>query len=259
MSHLRMPALLALALMASVPQARAAIVIDSFDVTQTLAAPPTARGFANGPTTSIIGGQRDVLLTRTSGSLSINFNANAIPNSLLISAATLTAGNARIDYDGTEAGSPTTVVDGLNRTGLVGIDATQNGANNGIGFIGGADLSDATIDVLFFTNNTSASRGTITIPVDPARNTHFFLPFTSFAQATGVPVPLVTSAANFASLGALRFTITLPIDRDVLLRFTAFTNENAFFAPEPATLGSGLVAILGLFGYGWRRRRVQDA
>ena len=227
--------LLALAAIAFTAPTQASVVIDNFDVTQSITAPPTTFGFVNGATSSIIGGQRDVTVSRSSGFAFAQFTSNLVPSVLLFSTDFGTSGLAVIQYDGADNSSA------FNPTGLGGVDVTESGVNKGLSITGGADLAGATILFELFTNATQFSTFLFVTPVDLSGTTTSFIPFTSFI-----------GTADPTNLGALRITLTNPIDRDIALQLTAFTPPLAT-VPEPSALG--LVVTAGLSGLFFTRRR----
>ena len=229
-------ALAAIAFTAFTAPTHANVVIDSFDVNQSITAPPTTFGFVDGPTSSIIGGQRDATVSRSGGATSVQFESNLnIPGALLFSTNFSASGIAVIQYDGADNSSA------FNPTGLGGIDVTQSGVNKGVSITGGADLPGATILFELFTNATQFSSFLFATPVDGSGLTTSFIPFTSF-----------TGTADPTNLGALRVTLTNPTNADVALQLTAFTPPLAI-VPEPSALG--LVVTAGLSGLFFTRRR----
>ena len=229
--------LLALAAIAFTTPTQANVVIDGFDVIQSITAPPTTFGFVDGPTSSIIGGQRDVTVSRTSGPQNVQFATNIVPSVLLFSTDFGTSGLAVIQYDGVDNSSA------FNPTGLGGIDVTQSGANKGLSITGGADQAGvSTILFELFTNATQSSSFLFTMPLDLTGSTTSFIPFTSF-----------TGTADPTHLGAVRITLTNPNSADSALQLTAFTPPLGTTVPEPSALG--LVATAGLSGLFFTRRR----
>ena len=227
--------LLALAATAFAAPTQASVVIDGFDVSQSITAPPTTFGFVDGATSSIIGGQRDVTVSRTRGAGGVQFSSNAIPSALLFSTDFGTSGLAVIEYDGVDNSSA------FNPIGLGGVDVTQSGVNKGVSITGGADLPGATILFELFSAPGQSSSFLFATPVDLSGSTTSFIPFTSF-----------TGTADPTNLGALRVTLTNPNSADVELQLTAFTPPLAT-VPEPSALG--LVVTAGLSGLFFTRRR----
>jgi cysteine-rich repeat protein len=184
--------------------AAAGIVIDSFDTDQAVGRTGvgTATGTVGGVSTAIIGGERDVLVTVTSGTGTLNVDANlSLAGGLSHASAGLVRGTALITYDGNDNDAAT-----LDATGLGGVDLTNGGADNllyvSLPF---ADLG-ASIRVTVYSDATRCSTLSQAVPGGvraPPLPRALLFPFASFSQGAGC-----TGTADFTSAGA----VTLLID-----------------------------------------------
>jgi hypothetical protein len=216
-----------------------ALLIDDFSTAQTTAVTQPAVTASNQVSgANIVGGERDVEVTRVSGaglamvaSSGVMAYGHTVPSQ----------GSGSIIYDGVDGDAA------LDPTGLGGIDFTDAGISTGISielllndpaaFLLLAAYSDA----LNFSTATVALPGNI--PPDPP--TTLQIPFTDFATAGG-------SGADFASVGAF----ALWIDGSTLSALDVELNSiRTLHVAEPSTGALALTALMGIAWMGRRRRR----
>ena len=178
--------------------AHAVTVIDSFDTSQALSR------FGVGNTSSsvdvaagqILGNERDVFVTVTTGNGSLNVDVNlSLAGGLSHAAAGLVRGTTLVTYDGNDD-NPTS----LNPTGLGGVDLTNGGLDSLIYVVAPfADLG-ASLAITVHSDATRCSR--LSQPVPPATSpvlpSVLLFRFIDFTVAPGCANP-----ADFTNVGAL--------------------------------------------------------
>jgi hypothetical protein len=236
--HLHHPRMLFWSLMSAfcLQEARADVIIDDFDTYQsiTVAGPPAgpASTFASQLTLEALGGERDVMLARTSsnsGAVAVDISGSVV-SQLSYASAPFTTGGLLLVYDGVD-GSAT-----LNYTGLGGLDLTQSGVNTGILLRSVSDLGSS-LTFTIYTDATRFSTATLPILADPSFTfADYFTPFLSFT-ALGV-----NGGANFANVGA----ITLELDGSTAGTDVSLETIAAAPTPVPEPAGAFLIACAGL-------------
>src|SRR5262249_15172818 len=153
----------------AVPRFAAAIVIDSFDTPQSLAAsgPPagtkTDSGTVDVTAGTILGGERDVVLSRTSanaGLVDLDVSTT-VASGLAYASGSFTTGVALMSYDGNDDSATSFAA-----TGLGGVDLTGGASGGAFHVVSTSDLG-ATLTITVFTNLTTCSVGSLPIPADP--------------------------------------------------------------------------------------------
>lgn len=185
---------LALATLAFAAPAVAQTNIDTFTTNQaTLSAPPDASSTATGGA-DIIGTRRGLVARNLAGAGPTTAGVASGALTLTVTNTTPDSrGEARLSWDNDTA--PLT----LNPTGLGGVNLTTGGASGFRIRVNSSTVAGNQIEMRVHSNATSSSRASLVLPlVGAAQN--FFLPFSEFIQ-TG------TSAANFASVGAIEMTV----------------------------------------------------
>lgn len=141
--------------------------------------------------TTVLGGERDMIVTHTTGGGDVEFRVDANNRNVLdVSQVSATAGRGQIQWDGID-GSPL-----LDNIGLGGLDLTDSGTNDGFQLHLG--FSDGDFDlVLSVYTGTNSSSYTLNL-TDPiaAPGRIFLLPFDDFTVVDG-------SGADFSSVGAV--------------------------------------------------------
>ncbi len=189
-------ALLALALAVASPAlpAVAQTNIDTFTTNQaTLSAPPDSSSTATGGA-DIIGTRRGLVARNLTGVGPTTAGVTGGSLTLLVTNTTPDSrGEARLSWDNDTA--PGT----LNPTGLGGVNLTTGGASGFRIRVNSASVAGSEIEMVVHSNATSSSRASLVLPLVAAPQ-NFVLPFSEFIQAG-------TSAANFASVGAIEMTV----------------------------------------------------
>jgi len=204
--------------------------IDSFSQTeQNLeadGATPTATSIA--AASEAIGGERDIAIALTTGTLPLTLSIDQANSNLLAFGAELgVTGTALIQYDGAD-GSTT-----LNATGLNGVDLTDGQSGAGIRLTAFGDQSGASATVRIYSNAGNSSSAQFVIPNQGSAE-ELFIPFSAFTALSG-------GGADFSNVGAIEvFMQGVPsLDAQVtILSSQAPTIQTANFANTTAlTLG----------------------
>ncbi len=250
LTHLFPILFLVVASLMTANSARAEFIIDSFDTTQVVTVtsggsnPKTA--FGSAAAAEAVGGERDILVTRTGGAGKVEANVNDDnPGELSIAHAAATDGKALIIWDG----APDTDTDGtVDPEGLSPkVDVTQGGVNQFLQVRAATDFQ-AFLTFTFYTDATNYSTYKLTVPADSGLLKDFFIPFSSFTAVGG--------GANFASVGA----ITMGVDDGDALDVRVDFIKAVANVPEPSSVALVLVGA-GLWGAAAvaRRRRRRSA
>jgi len=227
----------------SVSTAYSAIIIDTFDTSQSAANvipfPPVPTSVAGGP--GIIGGERDFDLTLLSGpgaTLQANFGGNSMLEHGQLGSSTATS---LIVWDGPDGDAST-----LDPTGLGGVDLTDGGTLTGI--LLGLDVNDlvAPLTLTAYTDAGNFSSATVILPGGVPPMIFLFVPFLDFVTQAG-------TGADFTNIGALSLFIdgSQTPSLDVQLDLIAASNP----VPEPATFSMAVFGALSLLCARRRRRK----
>ncbi|WP_417749945.1 SdrD B-like domain-containing protein [Rosistilla oblonga] len=190
-------------------------------------ATPTDESFFSDP--SILGGERDLLLTYTAG-LRVNLDTDPVAGTILYSSPSNALGGFEIVYDGVDGSSA------IDMTGLGGANLDDSGRAEFLQMMLGADVSGVPITVTVFDDAANFSTISTTVPQTPlgAASDELLLRLSDFVP-TG-------NGADFSSVGAIRVSITgsAAFDSEVAVIGTlGQTNQTANFAMfEPLTLGN---------------------
>jgi len=185
-------------------------VIDSFDAAAQLVFDDTNDGVPvtssiQGPTSQIIGGERDLLVNKTSvnGRVQLSVNDPLLPGFLSFDSIQTGQGQRVVSWDGID--NDATV---LNDAGLGNIDLTSGGLATGLRLETGADSAAGTATIRIYTDNgvpgtaTRFSTGVVQIPDTGGMATSLeFLAFSSFTATSG-------GGADFTRVGAIELEIT---------------------------------------------------
>ncbi len=207
-------------------------VIDEFDLPalgQLLSA--NASGIATSssfaPSATTIGGERDMTVTATLGSVTLEANGSAFPSNLNYNANFGATGATRVVWDGADNNATTLDPSGLSSANLTSIGET--------GFLFRIGTSQAvTLQLIVHSGAGNSSTATINLPASAIDS--LYVPYSSFVTTTG-------SGADFSSVGAIEFLTDAPIVTTTtvtdLLRSQAPTTFTANFANFiPMTLGN---------------------
>ena len=214
--------------------ARADILIDSFIDFQDVSISGGPVGFKSNWATqtavSILGGERDLYVERTSansGSISMDVDGS-FPGALAYASSPATLGRGIITYDGTDGSN------GINYTGLGGVDLTASGQYLGVALSTTSDVG-AVVRFTIYTDETHFSTFSSSILADPTFTFQSY--FTRFSDFTDSGVD---GGADFTNVGA----ITVELDgsshpgTDVGIDYFAAT------VPEPS--GAMLIFCSGM-------------
>lgn len=185
-------------------------VIDSFDAAAQLVFDDTNDGVPvtssiQGPTAEIIGGERDLLVNKTSvnGRVQISVNDPLLPGFLSFDSIQTGQGRRVVSWDGIDGDALT-----LNDAGLGNVDLTSGGTATGLRLETGADSAAGTATIRIFTDDGAAgtatrfSTGVVQIPdTGGVASSLEFLPFSAFTATSG-------GGADFTRVGAIELEIT---------------------------------------------------
>lgn len=221
------------------------MIVDSFDITQSVIANPVSGGRMNsvsGPEHLLLGGHRDLYLEVVGGIAEAKLRVNpfSINSNLQVDLSAGVTGMAVVTWDGTPG---TTGMDPDN--GLGGMDLTNGGMYNGL-------MIRLAVDAAGF-----GQSGEVRLHSgDDVSVAEFQMPVTEAVNPTGfvfVPFADFTGDADAANAGALQLLIdaTNPsLDAQIdLVALTGPTTVNFAFLPEPSSALTIFMGILGLMGF----------
>lgn len=185
-------------------------VIDSFNAAPQLVFDDSGDGVpvtssAQGPTSEIIGGERDVLVNKTSvnGRVQISVNDPLFPGFLSFDSIQTGQGRRLISWDGLDGDALV-----LDDAGLGGVDLTSSGAATGLRLDIGADSAAGNATIRIYTNDgvagtaTRFSTAVVAIPDTGGEASALeFVPFSAFVPTSG-------GGADFTQIGAIELEIT---------------------------------------------------
>ncbi|MCK6553091.1 DUF4215 domain-containing protein [Candidatus Binatia bacterium] len=178
------------------------VVIDAFDTAQTVsqAGLGASGNSVDGPAGGLLGGERDVHLSITTGSGTLRADAGMSRSGAFSHAAAgQVRGITQITYDGDD-GDPHT----LDAAGLDGVDLTVGGSHSSI--VVGLPFADlgAAVTLAVWSDATHCSQRTLPAPAStvPADNRRLQFRYGEFGLGPGCVGP-----ANFTNVGAIRLTI----------------------------------------------------
>ena len=152
-----------------------------------------------------IGGERDMFVNATGGTISMQADTPSTTNYLAFDVGAGANGTRILTYDGIDNDAQV-----LATNGLGAIDLTSAGAATGFRFqIGGEAGTQITIQV---NSGANASTRTVSIPTTSGASPSATLdvPFTDFTTSSG-------TGANFASVGAIQFSVSGPDAADAII------------------------------------------
>jgi len=193
------------------------LVLDTFNTTQQVVnasfpgATPNSSALA---APESVGGERDVFVDATSGTVSIAANGTPKPGELVFDVGAGANGKRIVSYDGLDGTAS------LSPNGLNNLDLTAAGTANAFRFqIGG---EPGTRMIIRIHSGSNVSSREVPIPTTPGANAtaDLIVPFSDFATSAG-------SGANFAAVGAIELEVTGPDAADAIV--------NAFSTIGPTT------------------------
>jgi uncharacterized repeat protein (TIGR01451 family) len=182
--------------------------IDTFDTTaQSVSASfgGTTPAFNALAAAEAIGGERDVFVDATAGTISMQADTPSTTNYLAFDVGAGANGTRILTYDGADGDAQV-----LATNGLGGIDLTSAGTATGFRFlIGGEAGTQITIQV---NSGANASTRTIAIPTTSGASPTATLdvPFADFTTSSG-------TGANFSSVGSVQFSVSGPNAADAIV------------------------------------------
>jgi uncharacterized repeat protein (TIGR01451 family) len=188
--------------------------IDTFDSTSQDVESPSSGSppdFSAVAATEAIGGERDMLVAATAGTISMQADTPSTTNFLAFDVGAGANGTRRLVYDGADGDAQVLDNDGLNTAGPgTGIDLTSAGQATGFRFqIGGEAGTSLVITV---NSGTDSSSVTVAIPTTSGASPSSTLdvPFADFVLVSG-------AGADFSDVGALTFAVTGPDAADAII------------------------------------------
>jgi uncharacterized repeat protein (TIGR01451 family) len=193
------------------------IVIDTFNTTQQVV---NANFPGATPNSSILaapealGGERDIFVDATAGTISVSANGTPKPGELVFDVGAGANGKRVVSYDGLDGSAS------LNSTGLNNLDLTSAGSANAFRFQIGGEAGTRLIIRVY--SGANASSREVAIPTTSGANAtaDLIVPFSDFTSLAG-------SGANFASVGAIEIEVTGPDAADAIV--------NTFSTVGPST------------------------
>lgn len=224
--------LAALVLAAATQGSEAALVIDSFTTPQSVSIGGAVSSAFNATLApEALGGERDIEVTRTSGSGSIT--VDVFMSAVEYAASFSAHGNARIVWDGLDASAT------IHPVGLGGLDLTQAGVNDRFYFGAGSDLGTMFYLTVFDSIGGAQQTGVTIAPGFVIAN--YALPFSLFP------------GVDFSQVRAVALDMAGPtagVDSIILGNFAVVPEVNPWL---PAAAMAGVLGISAL------RRRTTNA
>ena len=206
-----------------------ALLIDSFSTDQTLMAiTPGISASSEASGSGILGGERDMEVTRTSGT---GVTIAASEDKLTYGHIASSQGTALLVWDGADGDSA------LDPTGLGGLDFTESGLNSVVAIELLFNDFSAPITLTAYTDGSNYSTATLALPgnIPPDPQATLTVLFSDFSIAAG-------SGADFTDIGAF----SLFIDGSSTPALDVELGSIAL-VPEPATGALLLVGLLVIF------------
>ena len=193
------------------------LLLDTFNTTQQVVNASFPGATPNSSTLAApeaIGGERDVFVDATAGTVSIAANGIPKPGELVFDVGGGANGKRIVSYDGTDGSS------NLSPSGLSNLDLTSAGTANAFRFQIGGEAGTRLIIRVHSGANLSTRE--VAIPTTAGANptADLIVPFSDFSTSAG-------SGANFSAIGAIELEVTGPDAADAII--------NAFSTIGPTT------------------------
>jgi hypothetical protein len=216
-----------------------AVIIDTFDTSQSLSADMFTDDFGSVAGGGILGGERDSVVIWDSGPNTVDVEVNAGSSGLLnFSSGAATIGYADFIWDGLDGS------DAVDFAGLGGVDLTAGGTLNAIALNVAFDDLPVEVGMSIATDAGNFSSASLNLPGGIFTPQSYSILFSAF-------VPDVGAGADFTNVNAILLWIQGELAAtDVQLDFI----ESAY-VPEPSSLILAAFGCIGFAAWGWRRRK----
>jgi len=165
---------------------------------------------------SIIGGERDLILTALTGATGRVFNSGVSDGDWNIATPNGASGTAVTQYDGIDSS------DSLNPKGLGGVDITKDNSDS---FLLTVQTDIATTFVIEITDLVGGvSQQSVNVPGDPGVEVDYFITFSTF-----------TGNADITQVGAIQVTLQGLDNVDAVVDTFALAGPSTTPPPPPAT------------------------
>jgi uncharacterized repeat protein (TIGR01451 family) len=185
------------------PAAAQPIVIDDFSTNQAALAltfPPAGTSASSTVAGTMLGGERDLLISLTSGVIAGNgLSATVSTGFYSYSQDATIAGSGRVEWDGADGNATS-----LDPTGLGGVDLTAGGTQNA--FLVRLLSDDLPLPLVLdvHTDGANASTRSLALPGLIFASTDYVIPYSAFSVLSG-------AGASFNNVGALTLTVGSPV------------------------------------------------